>query len=379
MIYLSVVPSALLLIVANVMVLRRGKAGLGAAGSFSAVVLLVTFFMTLLVPALNALLVAIAAAACWLVGARPRWFLVSSVGATIAAYALVSWSFVEGEMREWERLKEAHPGESLAARLSYEGRPRPAAPPPVFDSARLSLVETNIQNVVEQARRQDLHRSWRRDLALTRLHAGVVQQFIDSPGFGPIRMPAVRPRDVEWEDPEPRPPEERWSPIPQPRPAYTPADPGSEIVTAAAPEFAESHGDNTIAFLRPWAFGVGHDRAHVFDFKPHGFLEGARAPARWHVARLDLIGLLKYDQPRAYVSDHLPTMEELREAETRSLDGFEARAVSALLRGEDVVVQEAGDRTSMLGSIRAVKQCVRCHQVKRGELLGALSYKLIPK
>jgi hypothetical protein len=30
----------------------------------------------------------------------------------------------------------------------------------------------------------------------------------------------------------------------------------------------------------------------------------------------------------------------------------------------------------MLGSLRAAKQCLDCHNVQRGELLGAFSYRL---
>jgi hypothetical protein len=132
-----------------------------------------------------------------------------------------------------------------------------------------------------------------------------------------------------------------------------------------------------LAFLNPTEFGFGKDRTSIFGFRPHQFRHDADAPTRWQVARLELIGLLKYNEPRAYVSEHLPKMDELREATTRTLDNFEQRAISTLASGEDVVVQEVADRMSMLGSIRAAKQCVHCHQVQRGELLGAFSYKLV--
>ena len=31
---------------------------------------------------------------------------------------------------------------------------------------------------------------------------------------------------------------------------------------------------------------------------------------------------------------------------------------------------------TVVGSIRALKQCVKCHHAERGELLGAFTYKL---
>jgi hypothetical protein len=384
MLYFSLAVSALLLLVVNGIVLRGGKPRLGSAMALCASALIVTFLLTLVLLTFNALLVLLAGAACWAAGTRPRWFLLWSSVATVAAYALFSWWVVVPEIREWQRVKEAHPGESLVDRLANEGRARPAAAAPPHALARLSAFETRMQTLAEQERLTEVQRNgymaWRRNMALERMHAGVVQQFIDSPGFGPARMPAVaRPNYVEWQETEDGPPEVPDEHIRQPVPDYTPAEPNADILAIAAPEFVDAHDRNMLGFLDPSDFGVGKDRAHVYVFKPHHFREGAAAPERWRVARLDLIGVLKYYEPRAYVSEHLPAMDELRDAPTRSLDPFEGRAVATLLRGEDVVVQEAGDRMAMLGSIRAVKQCAHCHQVTRGELLGAFSYKLIRK
>ena len=80
----------------------------------------------------------------------------------------------------------------------------------------------------------------------------------------------------------------------------------------------------------------------------------------------------------AYVSSHLPRMDELREAPTRPLNDFELQAVDRIRSDEDVVTDEVPGRIRMLGSLRAAKDCVQCHSVGRGELLGALSYELAP-
>src|SRR5262249_61836230 len=102
-------------------------------------------------------------------------------------------------------------------------------------------------------------------------------------------------------------------------------------------------------------------------------------PTRWAVERLELVGLLKYEEPVVYLSDYLPRMDELRDAPTRPLDAFEQEALAALRGGQDLMVQDGPDRMRMLGSLRAAKQCLRCHRVEHGELLGAFSYRLVPE
>jgi len=39
---------------------------------------------------------------------------------------------------------------------------------------------------------------------------------------------------------------------------------------------------------------------------------------------------------------------------------------------------DAPNRIRMVGSLRAGKDCMECHSVRRGELLGAFSYELVP-
>jgi hypothetical protein len=181
--------------------------------------------------AINALLVALAGVACLAVGARPRWFLLSSIFATFAAYVIVTWWLVLPDIRAWERLKPAYPAESLEARLSYEDRTRAGARISAGNSERLALLETRIDKHVEETRRTS--RTWRRDRALTHLHAGVVQQFISSPGFGPGRLPLPRPKDLETDDAEESRPDMPERPIRQPLPAYAPPDIDLELVKSA--------------------------------------------------------------------------------------------------------------------------------------------------
>jgi hypothetical protein len=86
---------------------------------------------------------------------------------------------------------------------------------------------------------------------------------------------------------------------------------------------------------------------------------------------------IPFAEAPVYVSKHLPQMNELRDAPTRPLVEFEATALTQLQAGEDLVTRATPNRIEMLGSLRAMQQCLDCHQVQRGELLGAFSYELI--
>jgi hypothetical protein len=89
------------------------------------------------------------------------------------------------------------------------------------------------------------------------------------------------------------------------------------------------------------------------------------------------VSLLKSKTPAVYVSKVLPRMDELKDARTRPLTEFEAAALAKLRAGEDLDSRSSLNRIHLLGSVRALKQCLECHNVQRGELLGAFSYELM--
>jgi len=41
-----------------------------------------------------------------------------------------------------------------------------------------------------------------------------------------------------------------------------------------------------------------------------------------------------------------------------------------------MVAKASVNKIEMVGSLRAIDQCTKCHDVKRGALLGAFSYEL---
>ncbi|HVU89715.1 MAG TPA: hypothetical protein VHD36_20465 [Pirellulales bacterium] len=94
--------------------------------------------------------------------------------------------------------------------------------------------------------------------------------------------------------------------------------------------------------------------------------------------RVELVSLLKFSEPRVYVSDYLPAMDELRDAPTRPLDAFEQQGLAALKNGEDIVSEDKPPTIRALGALRALKQCLQCHTVEEGRLLGAFSYRWGP-
>jgi hypothetical protein len=142
------------------------------------------------------------------------------------------------------------------------------------------------------------------------------------------------------------------------------------------------HEVGLLDFLNPQGFGYVKDRDHVAGYQEHQFRNmpelDPEAPQtqRWRIIKLELVSLLKYPRPLVYLSQHLPRMQELRQAKTRPLNGFEKAALRALREGEDLKVRSTPDCIRFLGSIRAGRQCLDCHQVERGDLLGAFSYQL---
>ena len=374
MLFICLGISAVFLVVANAVAFAyKGAGGVGRA-SLCGVAGVVGFALCAgpVVLPLNALLVAAVGAVCWRLQARRRWFLASSVFATVVAYVLI----VLPELWAWDQLKPDYPLESLAGRLAFENR-TPSTPTPRSTEALSSSTAerlTTLESRMWQAEQN--YDSFVRTRSLELLHAGMVRQFIDSPGFGVGRMMGrtnpFRLRRERQTGPLP--------PTPQPTPPYTPADLApAPVQVAPGFDFLMAHDDNTLDFLNPVDFGYIRDRDHVAGFRPHQFHDNPKAPPRWRVTRLELVGLLKYDEPEVYLSADLPRMDELSQAPARPPDAFEREALVKLRDGEDLVVQEALRQMRMLGSIRAAYQCLRCHDVRRGELLGAFSYRLSPE
>ena len=131
------------------------------------------------------------------------------------------------------------------------------------------------------------------------------------------------------------------------------------------------------ANLAGW--GYVQDREHVAGFESHRFEDVPVGPdTQWQTIRVELVSLLKHDQPMVYISEYLPAMDELRDAPVRPLDAFEERSLAVLVQGGDIEAEAMSHNVRMLGAIRAADKCLDCHTVEHGALLGAFSYVLLP-
>lgn len=287
-----------------------------------------------------------------------RTFVLLSWVATLAVYAVIGFF----AFQDVKRLQQEYPYVSMRDRLPSTTMERST----VLLSPAAADCLAKQEDEMEQDNRRWIER-WRTE-ALRELHEDTVQVFVKEEGFGVSRMGGVR----------------RWlklgvradSPLPQP---------GATSPSSWKPEAMQSgpipsdgllslHVASVLDFVNPMGFGFIKDREHVAGFQAHYISESPKESERWKLQRLDLIGLLLHKEPVAYVSEHLPRMDELRAAPTRSPDEFETIGLSALRGGDDLFVRERGVECRMLGALRAARQCLSCHDVERGELLGAFSY-----
>ncbi len=273
------------------------------------------------------------------------------------------------------RLRREHPIQSLAARLDYEtnlkSNPQMNAPLPGKVEQQLVELETDIKHGVSE-----------RWIYLATLHDEKLTGFTRAPGFG-----LQRTHDALWFGPPPRPPR---APIAQPSPEYVPgvetrepADQPAVTIETNNSRVAGLHLQSLKNFLDGQSFGYVESVNYAVGFEAHHFSGSFNATRTvgdppYRLARLELVSLLKHDRPVVYVSDNLPNMEELRDVPTRDLAAFEAKALAQLRRDENLVTEDSGNRLHMLGAIRASETCMKCHSVRRGELLGAFSYELVP-
>ena len=275
---------------------------------------------------------------------------------------------VRDEMRECELLREELPLQSIAGRLKYE-RQRNSTPP-----VAASQFSREVENQLDHVGYRGFQN---RAAVLQVVHNRTLEGFLVAQGFGSMRMVAIRVRRDRVDVPDP------GQISLQSASAFLPPD---AVPPSSRPErkrLLALHWAGLEDFLDVGRIGYVQDRDHVAGFLSHRFEripkpELESGTNQWDISRLDLISILKHDDPKAYVSEHLPRMDELLDAPVRDLNDFEATALARLRSQEDLVIDDRRDRIRMVGSLRAGNDCLQCHQASRGELLGALSYELAP-
>ncbi len=150
--------------------------------------------------------------------------------------------------------------------------------------------------------------------SLRLVHASHVEQFVRSEGFGISRMPQPSPGAIDFI----RKPDQ--VPLPTERPA-TAADSEQDHSPQSFEPLADSlqsdaealHRKSLTDFANPATFGYIESRQRVAGFLPHAFSELPRFERRsqWAVHKVELVSLLKHEQPMVYVSANLPNMSEL--------------------------------------------------------------------
>ena len=380
MLIISLTLSFALLVVANGCACLQKRVGLAALAPWPFLLLGYCSSTLLMFPTaylIHATLVVVAASLCGILAAR-RWVFVSaSLLATLLTYGIGSYFAVE-------YVTTIYSHESLEERLSYESRrdelPRRLGlfsaeePARTFDDLRLDDVENAVEN-----RREHKNGQLRTD-ALRRLHEDKVSLFVNSPSFGVKRMSFY-----EWQA---RSPEEMVIPMAslataEPAVIYDEEVPSSYATYIQRLEWL-LHRDSVADFLNSLRFGYVKDRGHVGGFQAHQFSKKPAFPTYAHAApeyqlkRLELVSLLKHEQPSVYLTENLPRMDLLRDVPMRALDDFERDNLKRLWLGDDIAVAKQGEQLRMLGAIRAGKQCLTCHDAQRGDLLGAFSYHLDP-
>jgi hypothetical protein len=301
-----------------------------------------------------------------------------------------------GNEKIWsaKELLSQYPLESLADRLAYENQS-------VAQQSRDGAVElpresagllTELEHSISM--RVDFDT---RTASLKMLHSDKVEQFISRQGkFGVSRMVEPKPLHLE---PIPAdvisfPASDFVYSYQEDAEKITPPNTTQQSSGAGSPMpgldfLQELHQMGVINFVNISGFGYIRDRNHVAGFESHRFNRMPKAPSsiqnqnikepekeRWLIRRLELVSLLKHEKPAVYISEHLPRMDELKDAETRDLIPFEHRALIGLQAGEDLVSEATGNRVLLMGAVRAAKQCLDCHEIQRGALLGAFSYEL---
>ncbi len=362
MLFLSLIVSTVLLLIANLLARRSGNATATIIGSSMAFVVLPFFTMCLLpAVALQGLLLCVAVIFCRIAHGGYSRFWLLSCWATLLAYGLAGILVAQSE-REYARLRALYPYESMEARL-----PRPRTSP----EDRPLLADANLRLARVEEKLPD-HAYGFRDYQLEKLHEHTVDLFVNSPGFGIARMsyPSEWSLASNWgRKLIPDQPGSRFRAI------WSPGEHQRLSVGDEAP-LGDLLEESILDFVNYQGFGYFKDRRHVSGFRVHAFRQTPKPARHWKLQALELVSLLLHDDPEVYVSSKLPQMNKLHNVPTRPLDGFESFGLSQLHKGEDLFTSQSGEGVRMLGAIRSTRQCVACHDRERGDLLGAFSYSL---
>jgi len=295
--------------------------------------------------------------------------------ATLIVTAVSYFGFITYEAFDLRQTRNRYPTISVADRLMYETN---------VDGVKRTVPTLNLLTISkmtgwDKAYAKSTPSDSTNDFVLQnleKLHTNSVDWFVQSPRFGVGRMlggerglPSLNKGDLPIID----------MPLSELVSVQNSQELNERKPIADGTSFHDLHEGSMIDFINPKGWGYFRDLRQVYAFKSHGLSKFPETQQpTWKVRRIELVSLLKGNEPGVYLSDHLPNMSELADAKTRPLDAFERESLTQLRDGEDLLQQAAGTQMRLFGSIRAGAKCLKCHEVPRGELLGAFSYELKP-
>ncbi|NJM56138.1 MAG: DUF3365 domain-containing protein [Verrucomicrobiae bacterium] len=147
---------------------------------------------------------------------------------------------------------------------------------------------------------------------------------------------------------------------------------------------AEAHERGVNSFVESQGFGVSRMRRKHLWNDLTVVVDGYRCQRR----DIHLIGLSANLEPRYFESSRPPMKEKIATAKHRPLNELESAAVARLRAGEPLVIFSDGSATNgvvgfptnvivvrVFGPIKAREECIECHSVPVGAILGVLDYQ----
>lgn len=308
------------------------------------------------------------------------------------------WTLIPNRELNWVlAMRRTFPIADLSPQLAFEKPAHADAPPNLQPdaAARLDQLESLLDWPVN-----DFNAPWYssvgaiadRNSLLKQIHNDTYLRFVRSEGFGATRAVRLRwratperllvptPEQFQSEEQDPD------SALPFPVESVYPYPPNvSEELIQSRRQLGlqEMHFFDVVDFVNPAGWGWTPEFRKSSGFVPHAFYVKPSVTQNegtvYELTNLQLVTIDRFDEPRAFVLDDLPRMDKIRGdiVPTRLLDDFEIRGIAALQSGEELAIEARSPELSMVGAIRATKQCLQCHDAARGELLGAFTYHFL--
>lgn len=262
---------------------------------------------------------------------------------------------------QYEAWKRSVPLESIAERLP-EPKPATLEPKP----------QTNSPGIFDEFA-ESYSRDYRshRNLSIQFIHNSTLAAFDRAAGFGGIRMIVIHPKAEDFVA-------DFTPPVPQPGPNSPPIlSRGQKISSSDRPFVRQLHLESRLDFTNPLGSGFVKSRGEVAGFQSHRFSKVPKTDDGWKPVRIDLISLVMHEKPLVYISENLPRMQDIGNLKTRDLDDFEQAGLAHVRKTDELFMHGNENALRVIGALRSVKECQKCHGGQVGDLLGAFSYTLV--